>query len=188
MNGKEKMGQYYAIMVDDEKKGERVFYPDMLKLMEHAYTNNEVAQAVTYELRNPVRVAWLGDYGDDATDNPVLLKYWETAWKYCKRDAPEGFDTFEDKKFVVNYDKKEYMDIAEYMNKCEYEDEGRAIFPVAILTSVGNGLGGGDFYPDPTSTKELIGAWAGDLLQITDKVPEGFKKISPVFREMRYSF
>lgn len=183
MNGKEKMGQYYSVVINDKKKGERVFQPDMLKLMEHAYTDDRIAQTVTYELRNPVCVAWVGDYADDATDNPVLLTYWETAWKDDKRDEPEGYDTFEDKKFVVNYDKKEYMDIAEYMSKCKDKKWNCTIFPVAILTSVGNGLGGGDFYPDDSSTKELIGAWAGDLLQITDEVPEGFKKISPVFRE-----
>jgi hypothetical protein len=180
---KKKMGQYYAIMISDEKKGERVFYPDMLKLMEHAYTDDRIAQAVTYELKNPVCVAWVGDYADDATDNPVLLGYWKTAWKDGKKDEPEGYDTFEDKKFVVNYDKRQYMDISEYMSKCKDKKWNCTIFPVAILTSVGNGLGGGDFYPDQISTKELIGAWAGDLLQITDEVPEGFKKISPVFRE-----
>ena len=177
------MGQYYSVVIDDVKRGERVFQPDMLKLMEHAYTDDRIDQAVTYELRNPVCVAWVGDYADDATDNPVLLKYWETAWKDGKRDEPEGYDTFEDKKFVVNYDKKQYMDIAEYMSKCKDKKWNCTIFPVAILTSVGNGLGGGDFYPDQISTKELIGAWAGDLLQITDKVPDGFEKISPVFRE-----
>jgi hypothetical protein len=187
------MGQYYSVVIEDVKKGERVFQPDLLKLMEHAYTDNRIAQAVTYELRNPVCVAWVGDYADDATDNPVLLKYWKTVWKDDKRDEPgrdepEGYDTFDDKKFVINYDKEEYMDIAEYMRKCKDKKWDRAIFPVAILTSVGNGLGGGDFYPDDSSTKELIGAWAGNLLQITDEVPKGFKKISPVFREMRYSY
>ena len=57
-------------------------------------------------------------------------------------------------RYVVNVDKQEYIQL----DHTEGEDD---LFPVAILTAVGNGRGGGDYFGPHA---EYAGAWAGDLL------------------------
>lgn len=42
------MGQYFAAVVEN-KKGKRVFWPDGLKLVEHAYVEDAIARAVTWK-------------------------------------------------------------------------------------------------------------------------------------------
>lgn len=43
-----------------------------------------------------------------------------------------------------------------------------------LLTAVGNGKGGGDYYGDRAINKEDVGLWAGDLIEIV-KYNEDYK-------------
>lgn len=60
------------------------------------------------------------------------------------------------------------------------------IHPIPLLTAVGNGKGGGDYFG---VNNELVGRWAGDALYIDDEEPvEPFKEIFPIFREKWQNF
>lgn len=179
------MGQYFAAVVENEK-GKKVFWPDGLKMVEHAYVEDQIARAVTWELRTPSCVAWVGDY---AEPDDKLWSFWKAAWANAEgaeaslEAEPEDYDSFEDHKFVVDYDKEEYFDISEYMSKCGGQSwSGLTFFPIALMTAVGNGRGGGDYEPDNFSEK-FVGIWAGDQIQVVDELPEGFEfdEIHPAF-------
>lgn len=58
------------------------------------------------------------------------------------------------------------------------------IYPVSLLTAIGNDLGGG-CYEGKTSHEE-VGTWTYDLLSIEDEVPEGYKEKSVLFFQLRY--
>ena len=59
------------------------------------------------------------------------------------------------------------------MSKCKDKD-GWILHPLSLLTAVGNGRGGGD-YPENRVDYYMVGAWAGNTLEITDKVPDGYE-------------
>ena len=176
------MGQYYRIAFKHE--GGRVKVNDrkidgggyiLAKLTEHSWLGCILADAVAHEMHgNPMRLAWIGDYADegtevaDATGGAVT---YEKAWKHDHRHSfakPEPF-VYEGK-FLVNHSKKMVMSFDGYINaaKTEYG----ILFPVSLLTAIGNDRGGGD-YRDNHPDYDKVGTWAWDLLSIEDSRPEG---------------
>lgn len=178
------MGQYFKAVVKN-KKGMKVFQPQWLKFVEHAYNEDSISNAVTYELlREPSRVAWLGNYSNDTEIMKNRLELYKTVWKQGnKADIPEGYESIRKHKYVINHDKKEYFDIESYTERSKpYEDETFTFYSIAVLTVVGNGLGCGDYCSNSwATTAELVGAWAFDLIQVADEKPEGYKEIFPTF-------
>ena len=63
------------------------------------------------------------------------------------------------------------MDFNLYISKCKDKD-GWTIHPLSLLTAVGNGRGD---YGDECVDSYMVGAWAGNTLEITDVVPEGYE-------------
>jgi hypothetical protein len=68
--------------------------------------------------------------------------------------------------------------MSEYMNNNKDKD-GWILHPLALLTAVGNGKGGGDYYGPNESD---LATWVWDEVSIEDTIPEGYSK------EEEYSF
>lgn len=82
--------------------------------------------------------------------------------------------TLEDK-FLVNHDTKEFIDLNKYLSENKDKD-GYCTHPVSLLTAIGNGLGGGDFYYHAQSEEQVanVGKWAWNTLEITDTAPTNY--------------
>ncbi len=160
------------------------------KLMEHGWLGNRYCRCIEKQIyKNPMRVAWVGDYAEDSDFEEIKENYGfdytpsvEDIWGE-NVETPiqiyEGRFTV-NKKFLVNHSFKEYIDIAEYIKRST-DNEGWQVNPLVVLTAIGNGRGGGDYYgPDGI---EDVGIWAWSVLSFENKAPEGFSEYSPTFME-----
>ena len=182
------MGQYYRVITrnsnrntvfDRDIKGD----PDYVgaKLMEHSWWENRFCKALAATIvDNPMRVCWCGDYAEDEECQQLGFAY-SDVWGdvRCEEIAPspKGF-SLDNYKYLVNHDKKQYVDLTKY-RKAATDKVGWCVFPVSILTALGNGRGGGDYHRED----ELVGSWAFDTIEITSDSAkiEGFNEIEPVF-------
>lgn len=159
-----------------------------LKLMENGLVGSRFVAGIVNTLREaPARVAWLGDYAgrsddedgyegyDDYADYPNLT---EEDYEYVWESDEDGgsFDRVPNagdglSGYLVNLDKGEYIDLGEADLESRF-----SVHPLVALTAIGNGRGGGDYYG---SNMDMVGAWALDLLEVTDVEPEGFDQLDP---------
>lgn len=165
------MGQYYNAMIQINGKND-VFnhYVDgeymMAKLMEHSWWENAFVLAVASKLwRTKGRLAWVGDYADEEDAN------WKDEFKAAHGgDEASKVLTYNgfrlEGKIFINHDKKIFIDLDKYKEKLK--DFEWIINPVSLLTAVGNGKGGGDFYKSGRGY-ELVGTWTWDIVEITDE-------------------
>jgi hypothetical protein len=168
-------------------------YGQGLKLMEHSYIGNTltdvVAALITVE---PKRLVWLGDYGEfaDCKNKNITEQQFNKVrhqiWK--KRTAPllKGIKTIDGlmtKGFLLNYTKMEYIDLAAYCHKVRGWDY--MINPLPLLTAVGNGKGGGDYWRKNTTSYNKVGTWAFDVIQYW---PEATKETLKGFKQIRFAF
>ena len=185
------MGQYYKIVfktadgkltVNDRKlKGDNGYV--MAKLLEHSWWRNPTCKALAdLIVDNPTKVCWVGDYAEDEECQALGFDR-ETVWGDNAVNVPlePASPRFSLSRyaFLVNHDKRQFVDLKKY-RKASMDKDGWCLFPVSILTALGNGRGGGDYpHDDP-----LVGSWAFDTIEITnskDKV-EGMEEIEPVFK------
>lgn len=167
------MGQYYApcILSKNKKKVENWFYTwdygNGLKLMEHSWVGGYLVSAVCrFLFKNPQRIVWCGDYADG-------VDYYEQTDKDDSTKVPNNI-TYEElrtndipmQKWVLNHSKKVAVAIPPLT-------ETWYIHPLPLLTALGNGQGGGDYWG---LNQDLVGSWAGDIISISDKVPPSFSK------------
>lgn len=177
-----------------------------LKLMEHSYIGNALTDSISHSLyHHPTRVAWVGDYAVDLTyeyvkllnpDFPIVKGAYNTFLNEALHGEGVDFETekgeFDYKgKYLINYTKKEFLSFDKYIKEIvkrgkaeEYNIKDWYIYPISLLTAIGNDLGGG-CYEGKTSHEE-VGTWAYDLLSIEDEVPDGYKEKSVVFFQIRY--
>jgi hypothetical protein len=167
-------------------------YDNGAKLMEHSYVGNGYVDAFIRLLEMKAdpekgcRVAWVGDYADDVLQErtfacpdteKVMFLYWAyvNAWKYPGDDFDNAMDLddlpdlpYEEMVHsrtgaIIDFDKKMYVRIV------EDSKEELQIHPLPLLTAVGNGLGGGDYY-DSNPDYFYVGYWAGDhILWVNDE-------------------
>lgn len=205
------MGQYYypTILREKNKKyySEEFYshdYDSGLKLTEHSYCGNHFVETVMAQLlNNPGRLAWIGDYyeeGDFAELNPGLpktvekrfYKHYESEHDCCAGKHVSHYSKPEEVKerqgrFILNHDKKCYIDMKKYEKDnltCTVDDD--CLFhPIPLLTAVGNGRGGGDF---SGVGEEDVGRWAGDLLEVRNAKPKGYRNVTEdiQFQEIYY--
>lgn len=194
------MGQYYhQVLETKDKNGNKVRkyfntqiyewfetgksnYYNGLKLMEHSWWRNDFCTRLAKKLRNkPSRLAWVGDYADEEECRKFGFDY-EDVWGGQDEDyftvMKETDFTLDKVKYLVNLDKKCYIDLAEYKKKSE--DDFWVVFPLSLLTAIGNGRGGGDY---SGTCMEYVGAWTFDLIEFTNKIPSGFVKEEVYFKE-----
>lgn len=180
----------------------------MAKLMEHSWWLNDcMSCASEYLLLNgPLRLAWVGDYAEQddfendfkskrkIADN-VAVPNLEMVWG---ENAKEEEFTHEykiengekvlvnpvllDEYYLVNHDQKLYLNCKEFHQKAS-ELANWIIHPLSILTAVGNGRGGGDYYPNNEKEEALVGSWAWNLLSLEGEIPKGYKKADIMFYE-----
>lgn len=205
------MGQYYypTILRKNNKRfySEEFYshdYDSGLKLTEHSYCGNHFVETVMAQLlNNPGRLAWIGDYheeGDFAELNPGLpksiekrfYKHYESEHDYCAGKHVSHYSKPEEVKerqgrFILNHDKKCYIDMEKYEkdNLTFGEDDDQCFHPIPLLTAVGNGRGGGDF---SGVGEEDVGSWAGDLLEVRNAKPKGYRNVTEdiQFQEFYY--
>ena len=195
------MGQYYypTILRKNNKRfySEEFYshdYDSGLKLTEHSHCGNRFVETVMAQLlNNPGRLAWIGVYheeGDFAELNPGLpkivekrfYKHYESEHDYCTGKHVSHYSKPEEVKerqgrFILNHDKKCYIDMEEYEKDnltCTIDDDCH-FHPIPLLTAVGNGRGGGDF---SGIGEEDIGSWAGDLLEVRNAKPNGYRNVT----------
>jgi hypothetical protein len=207
----ESMGQYYKAVTKGTKY---VVYsrdviingaPEytMAKLTEHSWWGNKFVEGVCKDLfvsPAPLRVAWVGDYANgllkwkkeksfNGLTQKDIARLHKRVWH--TEGIPVADNDFSLKGlFLVNHTKKEYVACDPYFCRCAVPDDYGEVWclhPLPLLTCIGNGLGGGDFFEgDYTrgSTYDYVGRWAWDLISIADRAPEGFTELKPLFREI----
>lgn len=187
------MGQYYYPTIIRNKNGRNYsqqFYShdydeNGLKLMEHSYVGNRFTETVLAQLYNkPGRLAWMGDYHDKG-DIPneeldkvfrkhykkfYYKKNWNTGEVQTNYSHPEMVNERKGR-FILNHDKKLFIDMADYEELAPRDEWGCMIHPLPLLTSVGNGRGGGDYRG---TLQDEVGTWAGDLIETQDVKPNGY--------------
>jgi len=163
------MGQYYKPCILGENRTtvlthlESFDYANGSKLMGHSYIGNNLVGAFeTLIQENPQRVVWAGDYAEECKNRKTNV-YQRCKDKNVGNPHVPNLEEFnKDFVFIVNHTKKEYVD------KRELKDiegcENLKIHPLPLLTSEGNGQGGGDFFgQDPN---HLVGRWARDIISV----------------------
>ena len=166
------MGQYYNAVIEINGNKD-VFYHQVdckymaAKLTEHSYWENPFVLAIASKLwRTKGKLAWVGDYAEDSDFN------WNEAFSDAHAEnVPREDLTYNgfrlEGKFFINHDKKMIIDLDEYRNLLK--DVDMVISPIPLLTAVGNDKGGGDFHRGSGQGYDLIGTWAWDIVEITDR-------------------
>lgn len=200
------MGQYYKAVTVDEKgkltayslqptifRETRNFdYYNGVKLMESlAWSGNSFTDFFSRLIyKNPLKCSFWGDYSyDEHAENQAkerncdfnfshdeYLTLYDNIWG----ENSEDVDFLLNKrhfnyrgKYLVNHTKKCYFSMTPFAHK---KDEW-TIYPVSLLCSIGNGLGGGDFR-GPVGLDD-VGTWALDVISIEDEAPENYECIAP---------
>lgn len=192
------MGQYYKLIVKDDKG---IRYNDrnvagegyvMAKLLEHSWIGNVLCDSVSnhiYNHEDGIRLIWCGDYAENA-EIVALTKgkaNYKKVWGCGETDPTGKHFTLERcaafsyaGKFLVNHDDKTYLSFDEYVKT--NGNDGWCIYPVSLLTAVGNGRGGGDYHEGNIGF-EHVGTWAWKRIGIVDEVPSGYEKVVINFKE-----
>lgn len=196
------MGQYYLAVVAKEDARNihdcQVFHPrrvfdergenygNYMKLTEHGWDRNTFVLGVAEKIYgNPCRVAWMGDYADAYTTaakrkaGAKYIPFAKTVHNGDKRRyiniVYDGFNT--DGKFLVNHTTHQFIDLDKYRERCT-DDNGWCLGVLSLLTAIGNGEGGGDYYGENMNE---IGSWAWNVLSVEDEAPTEFEEYAPTF-------
>ena len=168
------MGQYYTPVIKRGNKMRRVYSHDFhngLKLTEHSYVGNNFVNVVANEIvDNPAQLYWVGDYAEttDFKSESMFKRIYGYAWAQKVKDRTtvenpnQEFNWAEDW-YYINHTKKQFMLMPE---------EGNWVFtPISLLTAIGNGRGGGDYWKK--DEQNMVGYWAGDKVSLSKDKPKG---------------
>jgi len=155
-----------------------------LKLIEHSWLENDFVNGVLESIwGNPCNVAWVGDYAYD--DSDFCQRYtkdtYETVWGDGQDERERPFDevpAIHKDGYILNLDKGVYIDLKRYASvagfKPKWSDQTLTIHPLPILTCIGNGRGGGDYWG---TNMDMVGTWAMDKIVFTEEWPCAFREI-----------
>ena len=184
------MGQYYKpISIDKKQYLISHDYGNGLKLMEHSWIGNEFVAAVENLIKKggkwyKDRIVWGGDYADEEPNSNENLFDLVDSEK-SKINPPAKKD--ESLRYVVNLDKKEFVDLEKVPVTHTFDDgQVMKVHPLPLLTCDGNGRGGGDFRDD--DPLELIGRWKKErviMRKTRPKANRGFREIDFNLRDTR---
>ena len=184
------MGQYYPAMILGEQARKETIrmwmsahtYGQGLKLMEHSYIGNPFVSAFEFQISEDgpfykSRVVWAGDYANtepesdrDGLDlemngkNLYTIAREDENTPYSRLQKPPIHNT-KPYRYIVNHTKKQYVDKNNYT---------RGIHPLPLLTSEGNGAGGGDYRG---TSIEYCGSWARDVISLDRNAPEDYSEL-----------
>jgi hypothetical protein len=107
---------------------------------------------------------------------------WEKDGKCVGMIEKIPYEKFETYKYIINYDKKQFIRIPEKSNKKDKNGYPiLTIHPLPLLCADGNQRGGGDYYG---RNEKLVGAWAYDRIGIDNELPEDITtELVAVFEE-----
>lgn len=186
------MGQYYRFYLNNGKE-EKVMCPfdygNTFKLMEHSWVGNYFVNCAVAALQDmgEAEVIHMGDYAEDVgVDHEKYDKVWGT--------NEDGVDLYTNLRCrdLYEFDKGEQVFIVceergEYIRYCfdspvdKYGQPAWYVNTFALLTALGNGLGGGDYWGQ---NPHMVGIWAGKKLKVVKEEPVGLKKIHGwIFKE-----
>ena len=157
-----------------------------LKLMEHSYLNNEWIDAIAnFIYRNRVRMAHVGDYAYEyphyqlAYNDNVKKEVLDVSDMYDENGMLKRFNY--DGKYLVNWDKKCYISFDNWKkrNLVSWAEDVYTC-PFTILTALGNGRGGGDYYQEYPHFED-VGDWVWEEISIEDEVPDGFLEENTIY-------
>lgn len=153
----------------------------LAKLMEHSWFNNPLMKAISEKLyENKGKLLWCGDYAEDEEiqmTNLTISDIWDNEGKGLK-----SVDFNIDNLFLCNHETKQYIDINKYKKESTDKD-GMCIHPLSLLTAVGNGRGGGDYWEDnPNADK--VGLWVWQEISFEKEKPIGYSEFEIVFKEV----
>lgn len=196
------MGQYYQAYLKHCDTGKEKIFNTYIdgeyvgsKLMEHSWIGNHWVDSISCCLfKRKGQLAWVGDYAE-ASDFPKehqdLITRVLSAWEDDEdADFPQDIPqikhlrsveiNWNDKAFV-NHTKKEYFLMYDYINNCT-DGQNWCPHPVSLLTAIGNGAGGGDYYGE---NNKDIGCWALDIVEVLpdNEIPDGYTKRNFYFKE-----
>lgn len=178
------MGQYYKVLMGKDEKitichrmTDGIYVT--AKLMEDAWWKDRYVASITEMLyKNTSRVAWVGDF-IDASDFPTGCKHLSNTYALnVKSKDIDGDELYLDGKCLVNHTKKVYLNCDDY--KLRSNNCGCVIHPLPLLTAIGNGLGGGDYYGINTDD---VGTWAWNEISVENKPPVGYTEVKYTFLE-----
>lgn len=194
------MGQYYQGLLFSKDKtliASPSDYKQGLKLTEHSWFKAGFMGAVIKDITdNPMRIVWMGDYSgkgdndtkynigcDIMTPEQAYNIVWSEEEKQCTPICPH-LNIPETKcsrrGYLINYSKKEYIDLYDYYQQNYDVENGGCLYPLPLLTAIGNGAGGGDYFGDD---KDLIGSWAYDIIGYCSDLPSViYQEIKPKFK------
>lgn len=202
------MGQYYiAILLADKGTTKKEFirlyvrphaYGQGAKLMEHSYCGNDIMNVIESLISQTgmfykSRLVWAGDYAkeEEGSESDAYADAYaeEASNLYRQTSNDENVDksfryTVKNPqyyRYIVNHTKKTYVD-KEHRNseKDEEREPDYKIHPLPLLTSEGNGSGGGDY---SGNNEHLCGTWARDTVSMETTIPEGYTELVCDFEE-----
>lgn len=154
-----------------------------LKLTEHSWLENDFVNGVIETIwDNPSKVAWVGDYADDQFDfnERYTKEVYKAVW-CAEKESERPFDevpTVHRDGYIVNIDKGLYIDLDKYAQVAgftpSWDSETWTIHPLPILTSIGNGRGGGDYHG---TNMNMVGAWVMDTIAFTKEHPSAHNEV-----------
>ena len=134
------MGQYYNILTyknrkytiydrSTKKENEEPEYM-FAKIMEHSWIHNYTMDSFSNTIfENPIKVAWVGDYADECENEDIhnenlglekIKLLHKIAWnRKAISLIRTQFDT--EKMLLINWDKKQYVNMQEYIENNTYE-------------------------------------------------------------------
>lgn len=175
------MGQYYKPI--NIANGQWLYshdYGNGLKLMEHSWIGNQFVGAVmklmiTSGQWHKKPIVWCGDYYNEEGEEDYYDKV-EDENKINPKEFLSEKEQFN--AVLVNHTKRQYV----VYSKLPKHSNGWQINPLPLLTALGNGRGGGDYY-DNLPDSDKVGIWAKDILSVEFEIPEGFAELKVSFKE-----
>jgi len=175
------MGQYYKPINLDTNEWILAHDCDNgLKLMEHSWIGNTFVGAVMQLLLKGEKwykspIVWCGDYYDEEGEEGYYGKVTDETKIIPDLSLEEEK---QEKAIIVNHTKKEYV----VCSKIPKDSGDGKINPLPLLTALGNGRGGGDYYGEVPDI-EKVGIWARDIISVDFEVPKGFTELKVMFKE-----
>lgn len=179
------MGQYYKVILFDYDQNKKKIirfslepYDMAIKLGEHCFIKNKFMLDIEYLLcpLSPFyksRIVWAGDYAENEENEDINL-YNKVECHIIKssylllNNLIKSKPMIENYNIIVNHTKKEYI------NKNKYT----IIHPLPLLTSDGNGQGGGDYFG---KNDNLCGSWKGDIISVDKTIPDNYTEFTKEF-------
>jgi hypothetical protein len=181
------MGQYYIPIILSEYHEVKSWmyshdYGSGLKLMEHSWLKNPFVQRFE-SLISPEgkyhksNVVWAGDYANKEEHLDEDINLYSLCKDKNKEEMIDEVDTTE-YRYIVNHTKKLFVDKTNLI-----DNDGWVVHPLPLLTSEGNGRGGGDYHAQNEEESNLVGSWARDVISVESELPDGFTELTISFSE-----